>query len=198
MSPDAINIVTQVFFYAFAAMTVIFAAMVVFSRNPVRSILFLVLTFFAVAGLWIIARAEFLGLVLVVVYVGAVMTLFLFVVMMLNVDELMKHKGLVRFYPLVFLLAGLILAALIIFVGPWHFGLQQFAAPAALPAHFSNTKALGMTLYTDFMLPFELAGVLYWLRWLLLLRCQSAVSRAGLCKIQRSRFVFVRKIVFVL
>lgn len=150
----------QIIFYAFMAMAVLCAVFVVLNRNPVRSILFLVLTFFATAAIWIMLQAEFLGLILVVVYVGAVMTLFLFVVMMLDLDSIMKHRGLVRAWPIAVILVALILAALILFVGPWHFGIKTYPAPTVASASYSSTAVLGMALYTKYLLAFELAGVL--------------------------------------
>jgi NADH-quinone oxidoreductase subunit J len=160
MSPLDINIVTQVIFYCFAAMAVLCALGVIFSRNPVTAILCLVLTFFATGGVWIILNAEFLGLILLIVYVGAVMTLFLFVIMTLDLDEVMKHRYLVGFYPIVIIMGGLILALMIMAVGPWHFDLHHIAAPPIDPVGYSNTKALGSELYTQYLLPFELAGVI--------------------------------------
>ncbi|MAZ77550.1 MAG: NADH:ubiquinone oxidoreductase subunit J [Legionellaceae bacterium] len=181
MTAYEINIVTHIIFYCFAIMAVCSATLVVFSRSPVYSILFLVLTFFATAGIWIILQAEFLGLILVIIYVGAVMTLFLFVVMMLDLEEVLKHRSLVRFYPIVMILVGLIFAGLLIFVGPWHFGFKQFPAPTALPAGYSSTKALGGVLYTHYMLPFELAGVI------LLVGMVSAIALTQRAKRNRRR-----------
>lgn len=159
MSPLANNIVTQIIFYAFAVMAILCALGVVFGRNPVRAILCLVLTFFATGAIWIILQAEFLGLILLIVYVGAVMTLFLFVIMTLDVDEIMKHRSVVRFYPVVLVLAGLILALLIIFLGPWNFDGHHIPIPT-ITIEESNTKLLGSVLYTQYLLPFELAGVM--------------------------------------
>jgi NADH-quinone oxidoreductase subunit J len=159
MSPLANNIVTQIIFYSFAVMAVLCALGVVFGRNPVRAILCLVLTFLATGAIWIMLQAEFLGLILLIVYVGAVMTLFLFVIMTLDTDEIMKHRSVVRFYPVVLLLAGLILALMIIFLGPWNFDEHHVMIPAINAAE-SNTKLLGGILYTQYLLPFELAGVM--------------------------------------
>lgn len=183
MIASQINIVTHIIFYCFAVMAIASASLVVFSRSPIYSILFLVLTFFATAGIWIILQAEFLGLILVIIYVGAVMTLFLFVVMMLDLEEVLKHRSLVRFYPVVMILVGLIFAGLLIFVGPWHFGFQNFPAPPALPANYSSTKALGGVLYTHYMLPFELAGVI------LLVGMVSAIALTQRAKRNRRRQV---------
>lgn len=147
-------------FYAFAAIAVSSAVAVITVRNPVRSVLSLVVTFFAMSGIWMILHAEFLSLILLLVYVGAVMTLFLFVVMMLNVNKEQTRSGFVRYLPfglvLVLLLTGMMLAV----VGPHYFGIQSMPVPASLPADYSNLQALGTVLYTQYAYPFEIAGVL--------------------------------------
>lgn len=147
-------------FYAFAAMAIFSALMVVLSSNPVRSVLFLVLTFFATAGIWMILHAEFLALILVLVYVGAVMTLFLFVVMMLSVHLEKMREGFVRYFPVGILMVTLILALTIMVIGPQHFGLAQMPAPGLKAEDYSNLSELGMSLYTDYIYPFEIAAVL--------------------------------------
>jgi len=154
------NIVMQVIFYIFALSAVGSALIVVSTRNPVTGVLSLVMTFIATAGIWILLHAEFLALILIVVYVGAVMTLFLFVVMMLNLDLTKLRSGLVRYLPLGLVIVVLIMIMLFTVIGPNHFGLKEFPAPLPQPEHFSNVKALGLTLYTDFVYPFILAGVL--------------------------------------
>ncbi|VVC75218.1 NADH-quinone oxidoreductase subunit J [Aquicella siphonis] len=150
----------HVIFYIFAAIAVCSAFAVISVRNPVRSVLSLVVTFFSMAGIWMMLRAEFLSLILLLVYVGAVMTLFLFVVMMLNIDVEYKRSGFVRYLPfgviLVLLLAGLTIAA----VGPRYFGLSQMPVPLPEPADYSNIRQLGSLLYTEYAYPFEIAGVL--------------------------------------
>jgi len=150
----------QLLFYAFAAIGVFSGLMVVASKNPVRGALFLVLTFFCMAALWMLLRAEFLALVLVLVYVGAVMTLFLFVVMMLSVNRLNLKEGFVRFLPLAAFVVLLMVGLMIMVVGPDRFGLLQVAAPANLPADFSNIASLGDVLYTQYAYPFEVAAVI--------------------------------------
>jgi NADH-quinone oxidoreductase subunit J len=147
-------------FYAFAAMAIFSALMVVLSSNPVRSVLFLVLTFFATAGIWMILHAEFLALILVLVYVGAVMTLFLFVVMMLSVHLEKMREGFVRYFPVGILIVTFILALTIMVIGPQHFGLTQMPAPGLKAEDYSNLSELGMSLYTDYIYPFEIAAVL--------------------------------------
>lgn len=161
MTATMSNLIQQFFFYFFAVLAIASAVGVILGRNPVRAILFLVLTFFFTAALWIMLQAEFLGLILVVVYVGAVMTLFLFVVMMLDLNAIMQHKGLVKRRFLATLLVTAILAILVYFLGPWHFNQQTFPASSnMIAANYSSTQALGMMLFTHYLLPFELAGVL--------------------------------------
>ncbi len=151
--------IQQVIFYLFAALLIFSGVRVVASRNPVHSALFLVLAFVAAAPLWIMAGAEFLGLVLVFVYVGAVMTLFLFVVMMLNLDEVPRSKGFVRYLPFGLIIVGLIVTLMLNVIDPSHFSLHVNAG-MIVPQHHSNTKELGLMLFTQYLLPFELAGAL--------------------------------------
>jgi len=150
----------QFVFYVFAVAAVASALMVVFTRKPVKGVLFLVLTFIAMAGIWIFLQAEFLALILVVVYVGAVMTLFLFVVMMLNTEIDRSKKMLVRYLPIGLVVMLVLLIMMIYVVGSGQFGLAHYAAPGQLPAHYSNVSALGTTLYADYVLPFVTSGVL--------------------------------------
>lgn len=171
-------------FWDFAFVAIIAAFFVITARNPVHSVLSLVVTFFAMAGVWMELRAEFLSLILLLVYVGAVMTLFLFVVMMLNIDFEDKRSGFVRYLPLgiiiVFLLTGLTIVAL----GPKYFGLAQMPLPAPEPANFSNIAHLGEILYTDYAYPFEVAGVL------LLAAIIAAITlthRKPRCKVQSAQ-----------
>lgn len=147
-------------FYVFASVAVCSAVMVIASANPVRSVLFLVLTFFASAGIWILLHAEFLALILVLVYVGAVMTLFLFVVMMLSVHIEKMREGFVRYLPFAVIIVAMILAITIMVVGPDHFGLSQMPSPGLKPADYSNLSDLGMVLYTDYAYPFEISAVI--------------------------------------
>lgn len=147
-------------FYLFAALLVWSAGMVITRRNPVHAVLFLVLAFFNAAGLWMLAEAEFLAIALVLVYVGAVMVLFLFVVMMLDINIAELRSGFVRNAPLALLIAGIVLVELILIVGPTHFGIEQFASPEPKPADYNNTAALGMALFTEHLLAFEVAAVI--------------------------------------
>ncbi len=152
--------ILQMIFYLFSAVAIASALFVVASNNPVRGALSLVLTFFAMAGVWLLLHAEFLALILVLVYVGAVMTLFLFVVMMLRVNVLSAREGFVRYLPFAVLLALIIIGLTIIAVGPKQFGLTSMPAPAAEVAGYNNLADLGMVLYTQYAYPFEISAVL--------------------------------------
>jgi len=147
-------------FYVFAAILIFAATMVITRRNPVHSVLFLVLAFFNAAGLWMLAEAEFLAIALVLVYVGAVMVLFLFVVMMLDIDLSEMRAGFMRYLPVGMLVSALMVIEILLVVGPAQFGLERYAAPVPKPADFSNTQALGELLYTDYLYPFEIAAVI--------------------------------------
>lgn len=148
-------------FYLFAAITLLAATMVVSRRNPVHSALYLVLAFFSTAGLWLLMEAEFLAITLVLVYVGAVMVLFLFVVMMLDINvEEFKPGCFIKYLPVGLLIAGVMLAEMVLLLGPQYFGLDVFKAPAPMPADYSNTEAIGQVLYTVYMYPFEIAAVI--------------------------------------
>lgn len=151
---------TTVLFDIFAALAVIFAFGVVTSRNPVKAVLSLVATFVATAVIWLLLEAEFLALVLIVVYVGAVMVLFLFVVMMIDVKTATREASFVRYWPLAAIVGVLMVVMLTSVLGPQHFGLNAVPAPAALPADYSNIAVLGLALFTNYVYPFELAGVL--------------------------------------
>lgn len=172
------ELLIQVIFYIFAILAVGSAIMVISQNNPVRCVLFLVLTFFASAILWILVQAEFLALILVLVYVGAVMTLFLFVVMMLNIDVESIKTHLMRYLPfgliIVALLAGLLMVSIPTDSFKSKVETQQISLtansqltdsstlkePANPEPSLSNTEALGMILYTDYLLAFELAAAI--------------------------------------
>ena len=147
-------------FYIFALITVASATMVITVRNPVRAALFLVLTFFSSAIIWMILEAEFLAITLVLVYVGAVMVLFLFVVMMLDINIARLREGFIKFLPFGALVAFLMAVMIISVVGPEHFGLAKVAEPARHAADYNNTRQLGMVLYTKYVYPFEIAAVI--------------------------------------
>ncbi len=152
------NTFIHLIFYAFATLAVGSALYVITASNPVRSVLALVVTFFAMTGIWLLLSAEFLALILLLVYVGAVMTLFLFVVMMLNIDTENKRKGFVRYLPFGALLMVLITGLLVAAVAPGYLGVTA-TPPQPFPADYSNISALGSILFTQFAYPFEIAGV---------------------------------------
>lgn len=150
----------QLAFFAFAAVALAGAIGVIGSRSPVHSALFLVLTFFSVACTWIIAGAEFLGVALVLVYVGAVMVLFLFVVMMIDVDLAPINEGYVRYLPIGLVVAVVMLLELLSLIGVMAFVDTPFAADPVEAAGVSNTVWIARRLFTDFLLPFEVAAVI--------------------------------------
>ncbi|KTD72178.1 NADH-quinone oxidoreductase subunit J [Legionella tucsonensis] len=180
------ELLIQIIFYVFAAIAVGAAFMVIIQDNPVRSVLFLVVTFFASAVLWILAQAEFLALILVLVYVGAVMTLFLFVVMMLNIDVEIIKSHYKRYLPFGLILVALLTGLLMVSIPAGTFKANVETKnnemmssqllntdqnnPEVQP--LSNTEALGMVLYTDYLLAFEIAAVL------LLIAIISAITLA--------------------
>ena len=145
-------------FYILSAILVVAALRVVTARNPVHAVLFLVLAFFNASGLWLLLQAEFLAIALIVVYVGAVMVLFLFVVMMLDINLERLRQG---FWGNLWLggpIAVLMVAEMVAVLSARSFGLEAMPAPAAVAG--SNTKALGVAIYTDYIYPFELASVI--------------------------------------
>lgn len=150
----------EVVFYAFSALLLVSALGVVSARNPVHSALFLVLTFFATSAIWLLLEAEFLAITLVLVYVGAVMVLFLFVVMMLDINVARMREGFMRYTPFGIAIAIILIVQMVLVVGPEQFGLQAFEIPAPQAADYSNTKTLGRVLYTDYVYAFELAAVI--------------------------------------
>lgn len=150
----------SVLFYMFALIMLGAASGVVFARNPVHSVMFLVLTFFQAAVLWLMAEAEFLAIVLVLVYVGAVMVLFLFVVMMLEVNIEAAKRGLSRYAPLGIGIALVMVIELIQLIWLRDEGFATTSGFAATPEGYSNTKALGAVLYTEHVYAFEIAAVI--------------------------------------
>lgn len=150
----------KILFYLVAAVLVFSASMVILRRNPVHSALFLVFAFFNCAILWMLMEAEFLAITLVLVYVGAVMVLFLFVVMMLDIDLAALRAGFMRYLALGGLIATAMLVELLLVVGPARFGLDKFPKPMPQQADFSNTQAIGEQLYTAYVYPFETAAVI--------------------------------------
>ena len=147
------------FFYLFALLTVLAASRVVTARNPVHSVLFLVLTFVSAAAIWLLLQAEFLAIVLVLVYVGAVMVLFLFVVMMLDINVDQMRHGFWKTLPVALFVGAAIVIELSLVL--WvQFGLVKSADAPALPPNYSNTSALGHLLYSDYIYPLEIAGTI--------------------------------------
>jgi NADH-quinone oxidoreductase subunit J len=151
---------TPLFFYLFAAVTVASAFMVIAARNPVHSVLFLILAFVNAAGLFLLLGAEFLAMILVVVYVGAVAVLFLFVVMMLDVDFAELKQGFLQYLPLGALIGIVVLIELALVVGAWTIAPGGASRAAAVTPQISNTAALGRVLYTQYVYFFQAAGMI--------------------------------------
>jgi NADH-quinone oxidoreductase subunit J len=147
-------------FYLFSAVLVFSAIRVITARNSVHSALFLVLSFFTAAAIWLLLRAEFLAITLVLVYVGAVMVLFLFVVMMLDVNLDRIKQGFWSYLPLGATIALLMVLEMVLVLSDRYFRLQSMPAPADPGRTYSNTRELGRLLYTDYVYPFELASVI--------------------------------------
>jgi NADH-quinone oxidoreductase subunit J len=154
--------VTALAFYVFSTITVASGLLVVMSRNPVHSVLWLILAFFTTAGLFVIMGAEFVAMLLVIVYVGAVMVLFLFVVMMLDINFSALRAGLATYLPLGALIGGVLLIELVLVIGAWTFGESAVAHREAVmpePDDVTNTVALGRLLYDDYIHLFQSAGI---------------------------------------
>ena len=155
-------ILSAFFFYLFSAITIASAVMVIGARNPVHSVLFLILAFVNAAGLFVLLGAEFLAMILVVVYVGAVAVLFLFVVMMLDVDFVELRQGFLDYLPVGALVGIVVLGELLLVLGSWAFAPDAFTSPTApIPTldGMSNTAALGAILYTRYVYFFQAAGM---------------------------------------
>ena len=146
----------QIVFYFFAILLVFAAGMVITVKNPVHAALFLVLAFFSSAAIWLMLEAEFLAIALVLVYVGAVMVLFLFVIMMLDVNLAELRAGFTKYLPLGGLVALLMMVAMSWVVGSRYFNREV----SPNPADYSNTRELGKVLYTDYIYPFEIAAII--------------------------------------
>lgn len=149
----------DIVFYTLAAILLFAALRVITTRNPVLAALNLVLAFFTAAGIWLLLQAEFLAIVLVLVYVGAVMVLFLFVVMMLDINLDKLREGFWSALPVALPVGGLMAVEMVMIVGVRNFGVDQVNLPPSFPDNYSNTAALGRVLYSDYLLPFELASV---------------------------------------
>jgi NADH-quinone oxidoreductase subunit J len=148
-------------FYLFASVLITSAVMVISARNPVHSVLWLIVAFFNAAGLFIMLGAEFLAMILLIVYVGAVAVLFLFVVMMLDIDFAGLKAGAVRYLPLGLLVAGIIFAEILFAVGAWEpgRGVAMYGTVLAAPPGMSNTQWIGSQLYTRYLYVFQAAGL---------------------------------------
>ena len=155
-------IVSSLFFYLFSAVMIAAACMVIASRNPVHSVLFLILAFFNSAGLFILLGAEFVAMILVIVYVGAVAVLFLFVVMMLDIDFAELREGMLQYVPIGVTIGVILMIELILVFAAWAFAPEasSLAAAKAPPAsELSNTEAIGQLLYTKYVYLFQAAGI---------------------------------------
>ena len=184
--------IVEPIFYVFSVLLTVAAIMVITVRNPVYAALFLVLAFFSSAAIWMLLEAEFLAIVLGLVYVGAVLVLFLFVVMMLDINLAPLKEGFIRYLPVgVVVAAAMALELLLVVWARGRFDSSGFPLPAPNPEGFSNTKALGEWLFTQFMLPFEVAGII------LLVAIIAAIAltlrkRTGVKTQSASRQVLVR------
>ena len=178
-------ILPALFFYLFAFACVACAFMVIAAKNPVHSVLYLILAFVNAAGLFVMMGAEFLAMILIVVYVGAVAVLFLFVVMMLDVDFSELKQGMLQYLPVGMLIGGIFLAELLLVVGAWAIGPsmpQSISSP--IPSTISNTEALGRVLYTQYVYYFQASGVVLLVAMIgaivLTLRHRPAVKRQNI------------------
>jgi len=184
-------LLVEVLFWVFASILTISALAMITVRNPVHAALLLVLCFFTSAAIWLLIEAEFLAVVLILVYVGAVMVLFLFVVMMLDINVEEVRKGLTRYALLGGLVAGVVVFEIVSVVWTRSLGIDVTAGAEPLPANYSNTAELGKLLYTQYVYAFELAAVL------LLIAIVAAISltmrkRAGLKQQNVAKQVAVR------
>jgi NADH-quinone oxidoreductase subunit J len=152
--------IEAILFYFFAAILVAAATAVITVRNPVYAVLFLVLAFFTSAALWLLLEAEFLAIALVLVYVGAVMVLFLFVVMMLDINLAPLREGFMRYLPVGTVVAGIMFVEMVMVVGAKRFGFDSYGEGLKHAADYSNTKELGGVLYTVYVYPFEIAAAI--------------------------------------
>ena len=184
-------ILPALFFYLFAGICVASAVMVIVSRNPVHSVLFLILAFVNASGLFILMGAEFLGMVLIFVYVGAVATMFLFVIMMLDVDFTELREGFIEYLPVGLVIGGIFLFELLLTVAVWTInpGIAK-SITSAIPANVSNTEALGLVLYTKYIHYFQIAGTVLLVAMIgaivLTLRHKASVKRQDI-NVQNAR-----------
>lgn len=182
-------IIQALVFYLFAAVVVASAVMVIAARNPVHSVLFLILAFFNAAGLFLLMGAEFLAMILVVVYVGAVAVLFLFVVMMLDVNVAQLRQGFLQYLPIGALIGVVLLVELIMVLGAWALAPgapEARGMPIPDPAEVTNTRALGQVLYDHYVYLFQAAGLILLIAMVgaivLTLRQREGVRRQAISK----------------
>lgn len=150
-------------FYLFASVLIVSALMVITARNPVHSVLFLILAFFNASGLFVLLGAEFIAMILIIVYIGAVAVLFLFVVMMLDIDFANLRKGSMRYIPVGIIIGGVLLFELMAVYTYWHFSpntLGNIALNSQAFEGMTNTEAIGMVLYTDYIFAFQTSGLI--------------------------------------
>jgi NADH-quinone oxidoreductase subunit J len=184
-------ILPALFFYLFAGVCVASAVMVIVSRNPVHSVLYLILAFVNASGLFVLMGAEFLAMILIVVYVGAVAVLFLFVIMMLDVDFIELREGFIQYLPVGLVIGGIFLFELLLTVGVWVINpgvAKTISAP--IPTNVSNTEALGLVLYTKYIHYFQLSGMVLLVAMIgaivLTLRHKASVKRQDI-NVQNAR-----------
>ena len=188
-------IIQTIAFYAFAAVTVAAGVMVISARNPVHSVLFLILAFFNAAGLFVLMGAEFIAMILVIVYVGAVAVLFLFVVMMLDINFVELRQGFLQYLPIGALVGVVLLAELVLIFGSWIVApdsAERAASPTPLLTETTNTNALGRILYTDYVYLFQTSGLILLVAMIgaivLTLRSREGVKRQRIsAQVSRSR-----------
>ena len=184
-------ILPALFFYLFAGVCVASAVMVIASRNPVHSVLFLILAFVNASGLFVLMGAEFLAMMLIVVYVGAVAVLFLFVIMMLDVDFVELREGFIQYLPVGIVIGGIFMFELLLTVGAWVINpTVSKTITAPIPSNVSNTEALGLVLYTKYIHYFQLAGMVLLVAMIgaivLTLRHKASVKRQDI-NVQNAR-----------
>ena len=183
--------IAALFFYLFAGVCVASAVMVIVSRNPVHSVLYLILAFVNASGLFVLLGAEFLAMILIVVYVGAVAVLFLFVIMMLDVDFAELREGFLEYMPIGLVVGGVFLFELLLTVGFWVINpATTKSITSAIPANVSNTEALGLVLYTKYLHYFQLSGMVLLVAMIgaivLTLRHKASVKRQDI-NVQNAR-----------
>jgi NADH-quinone oxidoreductase subunit J len=194
-------IVQTLVFYLLSAITVGAGVMVISARNPVHSVLFLILAFFNSAGLFVLVGAEFLAMVLVIVYVGAVAVLFLFVVMMLDINFVRLREGYLQYLPIGALIGVILLVELVLVVGTWTLSPQELAITAQqpMPASTTNTEALGDQFYTSYFILFQAVGLILLVAMIsaitLTLRARPDTRRQSIGQqVSRKQAVELRKI----